>query len=169
MLLHCAGEDARWSFGQQGDQTSQSSRKSTLNTHWKDYCWDANTLASWCEEPTPWEKILMLGKIEGRRRRRRQKMSWLDSITDSTGMNLSKPRETVKDKETCMLQSMGSQRVRHDLVTEQHKQPHKIHNWREHTTQHQGLYLMHCSDRAGKKSKREGIHGYGWLIHVAGQ
>ena len=46
-------------------------------------------------------------------------MNWLDSITDSMGMNLSKPREIVKDKETCMLQSMGSQRVRHDLVTEQ--------------------------------------------------
>ena len=42
----------------------------------------------------------MLGKIEGKRRSGRQKMSWLDSITDSMGMNLSKPREIAKNKET---------------------------------------------------------------------
>ena len=42
----------------------------------------------------------MLGKTEGRRRRGQQRMSWLDSITDSMGVNLSKPREIVKDKET---------------------------------------------------------------------
>ena len=45
------------------------------------------------------EKTLMLGKIEGKRRRERQRMRWLDSITNSTNMNLSKPREIVKDGE----------------------------------------------------------------------
>ena len=45
------------------------------------------------------EKTLMLGKIEGRKRRRRQRMRWLDSITDSIEMNLSKLQETVKDRE----------------------------------------------------------------------
>ena len=44
------------------------------------------------------EKTLMLGKIEDRRRRRRQKMRWLDSLTDSMDMNLSKFQETVKDR-----------------------------------------------------------------------
>ena len=51
----------------------------------------------------------MLGKIESRRRRGRQRMRWLDSIVDSMNMNLSKLQEIVEDREAWVLQSMGSQ------------------------------------------------------------
>ena len=58
--------------------------------------------------------LLMLGKIEGGRRRGRQRTRWLDSITDLMDMRLSKLWELVMDRNPGVLQSMGSQRVRHD-------------------------------------------------------
>ena len=64
------------------------------------------------------EKTLMLGKIEGRRRRGRQRMRLLAAITDSTRMNLSKLLELVMDREACHAAVHGLQRVRHDWVTE---------------------------------------------------
>ena len=55
------------SLGQVGDQTSQSQRKSTLNIHWKDWCWSwgSNTLAPWCREPAHWCKDPDAGKDWG--------------------------------------------------------------------------------------------------------
>ena len=57
------------------------------------------------------EKIMMLGKIEGRRRRGQQRKRWLDGITDLMGMSLSKLRELVWTGKSDVLWSIGSQRV----------------------------------------------------------
>ena len=74
--------------------------------HFGHLMWRANSL----------EKILILGKIEGKDRRVLWRMTWLDSITDSVDMNLRQLQEIVKDRGTW---SMELQRVRHDLTTEQ--------------------------------------------------
>ena len=69
------------------------------------------------------EKTQMLGNIEGRRRKARQRTRWLNGITDSKHMSLSKLPEMVKDREAWRdAQFMGSQRVGHDLATENNKE-----------------------------------------------
>ena len=101
MVLNCGvGEDSWESLGQQGDQTSQSLKE--INP---EYSLEGLMLklklqnfGHLMQRADSSEKTLMLGKVEGRRRRQRQRIRWLNSITDSMNMNLSKLQETVKDR-----------------------------------------------------------------------
>ena len=70
-----------------------------MRTHWKDWCWKKlQYFGSLIQTADSLEKTLMLGKIKGRSRRAWQRMRWLNRIIDSMDMNLSKLRETVKDR-----------------------------------------------------------------------
>ena len=104
----------------------QSSRKSVLNSHWKDWCWSwsSNTLATWCEELTYWkrpwcwwERLKAGGKGDNR-----GWDGWMVSLTRWTWVWASS-RSWWWTGKPAVLQSMGSQRVGHNWATElnQHK------------------------------------------------
>ena len=120
MLLNCGvGEDSWESLGLQGDLTRPSKKKSVLNIHSKDWCWswNSNTLATSCEElthlkrPWCWERS-KVGEGDDR-----EWDGWVASPTQQTWVwvNSGSWRWTGRPG---VLQSMGSQRVRHDRVTE---------------------------------------------------
>ena len=120
VLSSCgAGEDASESLRQQGDQTNQSYRRSTMNIHWKDWCWswNSNRLATWCKELTywkgPWCWVRLKAGGEGDDR---GWDGWMASPTWWTWVRANSGSWwwTVRSG---VLQSMGSQRVRQDWTT----------------------------------------------------
>ena len=130
-----AREDSWESFGLQGDQTSQSQRKSTLNIHWKDWCWSwsFNTLATWCEEPTYWKRPWCWERLKaGSEGNNRGWDGWMASPTRWAGV-LSNCGRQWRTEESGVLQFMGSQRIRHDLATQQQQYwkqlSHSLVNW----------------------------------------
>ena len=160
MLLNCGvGEDSWESLGLQGDPTSQSWKKSTLNIHWKDCCWSwsSNTLATWCKEPNSPEKTQCQGRVRARGERGNREDGGMASLTQWTCVWANSRREWKTGKPG-VLQSIGSQRVSHDWATEQQQLSLTIlwYGWNNVTTDYGGKKKLRLHNIDFRKIGNEG-------------
>ena len=129
MLLNCGvGEDSCESLGLQGDQTSQSYRKSVLNIYWKDWCWSwsSNTLATWCEKLTHWKRPRCLERLKAAEEGddRDEMFGWHHRLNGHESEQALEVGEWTG--KPGMLQSMGSQGTGHDWLTELNRYLHHL-------------------------------------------
>ena len=120
MFLNCGvGENSWESLGQLGDPTSPSKRKAVLNNHWTDWCWswNSNILATWCKELTYLKRPWCWARLKSGEWDDRGWDSWMASPTQQTWVWVNS-RSWWWTGKPGVLQSMGSQRVRHDWATE---------------------------------------------------
>ena len=126
MPLNCGvGEDSWESLELQRDPTCQSYGKSTLNTHWKDWCWSWNSsiLVFWCKQPTHWKSPWCWGGLMAEEEGVRGWDGWMASLMQWT-WTWANFRKWWRIGRPGVLQSMGSQSVWHDWATEQQRQLH---------------------------------------------
>ena len=164
MLSNCGAEEDPWqSLGQQGDQTSQCLRNSTLHIHWKDWrwSWSSNTSLTWCEESTQrkrpwcWERLRAGGEGGSR-----GWDGWVASPTQWTWIWANSGRYWGTGKPG-VLQSMGSQRVGHDLPIEQQQQCPE--DCRREMADNAGFQRSHNKAQQGKESLKH------WPISESGK
>ena len=106
-------------LGQQGDQTRQLYRKSTLNGHRKDWCWSASTLTTQCEASIHWKRLWCWEKLRaGGEEGDRGWDGWMVSPTQWTRV-WANPKRWWRIRKLDVLQFLASQRVVHNLATEQ--------------------------------------------------
>ena len=122
--IYGAGEESWECIGQQRDKTSQSEGRSTLNIHWKDWCWSwsSNILVIWCEQTTHWKRPWGWERSRAGEEGAKGWDGWMASLMQGTWTWANFGRWWGTERPG-MLQSMASQRVGHHWVTKQQ------HSW----------------------------------------
>ena len=169
MTLSGAGEDSWESLGLQGDQTSQSWRKSNLNIHWKHWCWgwcswyEKPSLAAWCAKPTHWKRPWSWEGVKAKG----EGVAEDEMIRQHHQLNGHEFEQTLEDskgqKSLVCYSSWGSQRVGHDLVTEK-QQP-----WRELRNMSGTLHVVGQRTHTGSDDQQDLCLGSVGLWQEKGQ